>query len=68
MCAVEIQIQYVNYVFVNRFFRKEIKDKHKIVIEKWERHPVVAYPHPLSYSMHPCKHLYACCKYEVFII
>ena len=31
MCAVDIQ--YVN-VFVNRFYRKEIKDKHKIVIEK----------------------------------
>ena len=30
MCADDIQ--YVN-VFVNRFYRKDIKDKHKIVIE-----------------------------------
>ena len=55
MCAVDIQ--YVN-VFVNRFYRKEIKDKHKIVIEKCEGHSVVAYPQPLSYSMQPCKHTY----------
>ena len=35
MCAVDIQC--VN-AFVNRLFRKEIKDKHKIAIEKLERH------------------------------
>ena len=54
MCAVDIQ--QVN-VFVNRLYRKEIKDKHKIVMEKLERHSVVAYPHPLSYSMQPCKQM-----------
>ena len=43
MCTVDIQ--YVN-VFGNRFYRKEVKDKYKIVIKKWERHSVVAYPHP----------------------
>ena len=51
-----VDIQYVN-ISVNRLYRKEIKDKHKIVIEKWERHSVVAYPHPLTYSMQPCKHM-----------
>ena len=54
MCAVDIQ--QVN-VFVNMLYRKEIKDKHKRVMERWERHSVVAYPHPLSYSMQPCKHM-----------
>ena len=37
MCAVDMQ--NIN-VFMNRFYRKEIKDKHKIAIEKLERHSV----------------------------
>ena len=60
MCAVDIQ--QVN-VFVNMLYRKEIKDKHKIAIEKWERHSVVAYPQFLSYSRQPCKHTYVQIKY-----
>ena len=60
MCAVDIQ--YVN-VFVNRLYRKEIKDKHNKAIEEWEMHSIVAYSHPLSYSTQPCKHKYVQIKF-----
>ena len=33
--------------------RKEIKDNYKVAIEQW----FVAYPHTLSYSMQPYKHM-----------
>ena len=46
MCAVDIQ--YVN-VFA-------IVNEHNVAIENWERHSLVAYPQPLSYSMKPFKH------------
>ena len=49
-------MQYLN-VFMNRLFRKEIKDKHKIVIEKLKRHSVYSNP-TLSYSMQPFEHLF----------
>ena len=52
MCTVDIQ--YVN-AFVNRLYRKEVKDKHNKAIEKWEMHSIVAYSHPLSYSMQQYK-------------
>ena len=34
------------HVFVNKLYRKEINDKHKIAIEKWETRCVVVYPTP----------------------
>ena len=55
-------MQYING-FMNRLYRKEIKDKHKIAIEKLE----FAYTHPLSYPMQPYKHPYVCAKYAVLI-
>ena len=54
MCAVDTQ--YVK-VFVN---------KHNVAIENWERHSLVAYPQPLSYSVKPCKHKLCTYKSNVY--
>ena len=54
----KLYVIYVNFRFLtslpllhvhvsrNKLYRKEIKDKHKIAIEKWETRFVVVYPTP----------------------